>query len=85
MQKYCPGIPFILVGTKTDLRDDENSNDEVISHEEGEAKAKELGVPYIEVSSKLQRNLDVLFDEAARVGLKMNENHEEEKQKCIVQ
>ena len=50
-------VPFILVGNKTDL----NSANSVISKEEIEEKAKELGVEYYETSAKLDENVDKAF------------------------
>ena len=38
---FCPNIPFLLVGTKTDLR--ESGDGKFVTYEEGEAKAKEIG------------------------------------------
>lgn len=80
IQHHCPKIPFILVGTKIDLRENENG-DKFISKEEGEAKAKEVGAAkYIEVSSMKNENVRFLFEESVRTFLN-NENKLVEKSK----
>ncbi len=74
IRHHCPTTPFILVGTKQDLRDDP----ETISHlaergvslvtpEEGDAMAKEVGaVKYLECSALTQEGLKTVFEEAIR-------------------
>ncbi|CAG8838313.1 14056_t:CDS:1, partial [Gigaspora margarita] len=39
MQKLCPGILFLIIGTKIDLQDDERP----ITSEQGRKLAQELG------------------------------------------
>ena len=70
---HCPGAPIILVGTKMDMRDDKESNNrlrekglEVVSYEQGLAKAKQINAKYVECSSRTQKGLKNVFDEAIR-------------------
>ncbi|TMW66689.1 hypothetical protein Poli38472_014001 [Pythium oligandrum] len=71
---HAPGVPFILVGTKLDLREDEETLEKLrekkttaISAEEGEALKNELGAfKYLECSALTQKGLKQVFDEAIR-------------------
>jgi Ras family len=79
LQHHCPGTPCVLVGTKIDLRDDEQVNSSlesqglsVISKAQGDKCAKEIGCEcYVECSALTQDGLKEVFDKAARyvVGL----------------
>lgn len=72
--QYNPKTPFILVGTKLDLRDNpemienlKSSNLEPISNEMGEKLAKELGAhKFLECSALSQKNLPQVFEEAVK-------------------
>jgi Ras-related C3 botulinum toxin substrate 1 len=74
VQQFNPKTPFILVGSKLDLRDNpetieslKESNLEPISFEQGEALAKELGASkYLECSALSQKNLPNVFEEAVK-------------------
>ena len=74
IQHHAPGVQFILVGTKLDLRDDEETLErlrekrlEPISQEQGNALASELGAyKYLECSALSQKGLKQVFDEAIR-------------------
>eukprot|EP00029_Vermamoeba_vermiformis_P013889 TRINITY_DN8837_c0_g1_i1.p2 TRINITY_DN8837_c0_g1~~TRINITY_DN8837_c0_g1_i1.p2 ORF type:complete len:232 (-),score=18.67 TRINITY_DN8837_c0_g1_i1:177-872(-) len=57
-------IPFLLVGTKLDLRDDDNDDkDRLITVEQGQEMAKEIGASgYIECSALTQSNLKAVFE-----------------------
>jgi GTPase SAR1 family protein len=64
---HCkPHPPFLLVGTKQDLRDDtplvqDGKSPSPVTSAQGEAKAKELGAEqYLEISSISQRGFDQL-------------------------
>ena len=69
--------PFILVGTKIDLRNNLNeleslakSKQKPITHEQGERAAKEYGAyAYIECSALTQENLKETFDTAIHAAL----------------
>lgn len=74
---HCPSTPIILVGTKTDLREDpiqieklREKRQNPISYAQGLALAKEIGaVKYQECSALTQRGLKSVFDEAIRAVL----------------
>ncbi len=73
LQHYCPKIPIVLVGTKSDLREDKQilkylneKRQTPITYEQGLQKAKECGAKYMECSAYTQRGLNAVFDEAIR-------------------
>ena len=72
---HCPGVPIILVGTKMNLREDEETlmtlkeqNLAPINQTAGLQMAKEIGAAkYVECSTLTQRGVKTVFDEAVRV------------------
>ena len=72
IKQYAANIPWILVGTQTDLRDNGGALKELnkkrlrpISREEGEKLAKKLGArAYVECSALLNYNIKQVFDSA---------------------
>jgi Ras-related C3 botulinum toxin substrate 1 len=77
IQHHAPGVPLILVGTKSDLRNDSSMVAQlaskglrVVSLEEAQARAREIGaVSYMECSALTQEGLKTVFDEAIRASL----------------
>ena len=73
LHHFCPGVPFLLVGTQIDLRDDlqvieslAKQNESPITIEQGEKLASELGaVKYVECSALTQKGLKNVFDEVS--------------------
>ncbi|KAG5450025.1 Rho GTPase [Clonorchis sinensis] len=69
---YCQRVPFLLVGTQTDLRDSDStvganrgSKARFITPEEGQKLAKDVqAVKYVECSALTQRGLKTVLDEA---------------------
>ncbi|KAM0716728.1 hypothetical protein Q7P37_008173 [Cladosporium fusiforme] len=69
---HCPGVPCLIVGTQTDLRDDPQVREKLskqkmqpVRKEDGERMAKDLGaVKYVECSALTQFKLKDVFDEA---------------------
>lgn len=69
---HCPGVPCLIVGTQTDLRDDSGVREKLakqkmspVRKEDGEKMAKELSaVKYVECSALTQFKLKDVFDEA---------------------
>lgn len=73
-QKHAPGAPFIIVGTKLDLRNaaqkagtTSSGSSTFISRSQGESLREELkGAKYLECSAKTQEGLKQVFDEAIK-------------------
>jgi len=74
IQHYCPGVPFVLVGTKADLREDPETLKELkaeslapVDSAAGQKMAQEIGAhTYLECSAATQRNVKEIFDAAIR-------------------
>ncbi|XP_064957086.1 rac-like GTP-binding protein 5 isoform X2 [Musa acuminata AAA Group] len=72
---YAPGVPQILVGTKLDLRDDQqffidHPGAVPITTAQGEELRKLIDAPsYVECSSKTQQNIKAVFDAAIKAAL----------------
>ncbi|KAL1244787.1 Ras-related C3 botulinum toxin substrate [Trichinella spiralis] len=68
---HCPNTPIILVGTKLDLREEQDTIEKLrerrlqpIVHQQGLAMAKEIGsVKYVECSALTQKGVKNVFDE----------------------
>jgi GTPase SAR1 family protein len=75
---FCPEVPFILVGTKCDCRNDSGEIEKLrqqgqtpVSTEQGLDLAKKLkSIKYIECSAKTGESLKDVFDEAVRAVLR---------------
>lgn len=84
IQHHAPGAPFILVGTKLDLRKGA-SNGTCISTPQGEALREELkGWKYLECSARSQEGLKQVFDEAIRCVLMSQRTVQKKKPKCLI-
>jgi len=73
---HCPDRPVLLVGLKTDLREDiktvrklESKNQAPIPSEQGLMMASEISTKYYECSSLTQEGMKQVFDEAIRAVL----------------
>ena len=74
---HAPGVPIILVGTKADLREDQQTKNQLsmkgvkmVTHEEGEQMAREISaIKYLECSALTQNGLKQVFDDAIRAAL----------------
>jgi GTPase SAR1 family protein len=90
-----PNVPYLLVGSQTNLRDDNPDpealkNGHLVSHGEGEELARQIGaLKYLECSARKERGLKEIMQEAARIVLQRRENNPSEKKKdkdrCIIQ
>ncbi|CAM9871025.1 unnamed protein product, partial [Ectocarpus sp. 12 AP-2014] len=89
------GIPFILVGTKLDLRDDQDACKRLaerrqtpISFSEAQALASELDAyRYLECSALTQHGLKQVFDGAIRCVLERNQRKMKKKKgkkNCVI-
>ena len=71
---FCPDVPYLLVGTKLDLRDDpatlekmRASGQQSVTTMRGEELAKKIkAVKYLECSAKTESNLKNVFDDAVK-------------------
>jgi small GTP-binding protein len=78
LKKHCPQTPFILVGTKQDLRKDDaflaqlaSNGGEMVTSDAATACAEKIGaVSYLECSSLTGTGFKHVFDEAAKAALK---------------
>lgn len=77
MKQYCPKVPYVVVGCKTDLRDDEIGRKELrdrgikpVEPGEGRVMADKVGAfAYVECSAKNKSNITEVFTLAARASL----------------
>ena len=91
MKTHHPTTPIILVGTKLDLRDDQETDDKLrekglsaITYPQAQAMAREIGaVKYLECSAKTQSGLKAVFDEAIRAVLSPKPG-QTRKKKCVI-
>jgi len=91
VQHHAPGVPIVLVGTKSDLRNDSATVNSLTSKglhmvttEEAQARMREIGaVAYLECSALTQEGLKTVFDEAIRAALAGKRNVKK-KSGCIV-
>ncbi|KAJ7715254.1 small GTPase Cdc42 [Mycena metata] len=74
LQHHCPGVPFLLVATKTDLGDPSIENaagEPLVTRVQGEKLAKQLGAEkYLECSAKTYQGLENVFDEGIAAAVK---------------
>ncbi|NXX23025.1 RHOF protein, partial [Podargus strigoides] len=70
---FCQGVPVLLVGCKTDLRQDRavlEGHLEPISYQQARAMARQVhAVSYLECSARYQENLGDIFAEACSAAL----------------
>merc|ERR1711974_466669 len=77
IQHHAPGVPILLVGTKSDLRNDDATlstlnarGASVVQASAAEGMAKEIGaVKYLECSALTQEGLKNVFDDAIRAAI----------------
>lgn len=89
IQHHAPGVPIILVGTKADLRNDHNFQQQLqskgtgfVTRDEAGRMAKEIGaVRELECSALTQEGLKAVFDEAIRAALA---KPTKKKSKCVI-
>jgi len=85
-------VPFILVGTKLDLRNDPDTIARLqqkrrtpVTQDEGQGLARELGAyKYIECSALTQQGLKGVFDDAIRCVLDMQKKPKKKRSKCTI-
>jgi len=90
IQHHAPNVPIILVGTKSDLRNDANMLQQlqakglsVISKEQAEGRAREINAKcYMECSALTQEGLKAVFD--AAINAAINKPKPKPKGKCSI-
>ncbi|XP_049322956.1 ras-related protein Rac1-like [Astyanax mexicanus] len=89
---HCPNVPFLLVGTKMEEREDPTVLEELkeqkltpITKQQGETLAQEIGaIKYFECSALQQVGVREVFVEAVRAFLIANANPVPPKQCCML-
>jgi len=93
IKHHAPKVPFILVGTKLDLREDPNTVDRLkqkhqvpVANSVGQQKASDLGAfKYLECSALTQDGLKQVFDEAIRCVISTAVSQKGKKRsKCVI-
>jgi len=77
IQHHAPNVPILLVGTKSDLRKDDNTikqlksrQQEMVTVDAAQRMGKEIGaVNFLECSALTQEGLKQVFDEAIRAAM----------------
>jgi len=68
IKHYCPDAKFILIGTKKDLRTNSTKKSEVVTTEQGDSFAQEIGTKaYYECSAFTQEGLKQAFEGAVQL------------------
>lgn len=78
---FCPGVPFMLVGLKTDLRPESAppKNQQFITPQQGQAVAQKIGArSYLECSARLSRGVSDIFRKAMQIVIDPDESLENE-------
>ena len=82
ISRHAPGTPFIIVGTKLDLRAGSSG---FVGKDEGEALKSELGaLKYVECSALTQIGLKQVFDEALKSVLMKRRSKDQQKRSCSI-
>ncbi|KAF7360438.1 Small GTPase Cdc42 [Mycena venus] len=94
VRHYCPDVPFLIVATQIDLRDDvkvveklARQKQRLVTTEEGETLAQQLGAAkYVECSALTQMGLKNVYDQAIIATLKwpVDKPKPQRGAKCIV-
>jgi len=96
IEDFNTKTPFILVGTKLDLRDNQDTieslkerNQSPITTDQGNALAKSIqAYKYLECSALTQKNLPNVFEDAVKAVFEAVQNTKDpksKKEKCVVQ
>merc|ERR1712179_187915 len=92
VKHFCPNTPIVLVGCKTDLRNDEKTLEELagmkqtpVRHEEGLAMAEKIkAFKYLECSAKTKAGVREVFETATRAAIYTKKKQPYWKRKCRV-
>lgn len=81
VKHHAPGIPIILVGTKSDLP----QNEKTVTEDMANKQAAEIGaVKSLVCSALTQEGLKQIFDEAIRAAMNRNVNSQKKKGGCTL-
>ncbi|KAK3089264.1 hypothetical protein FSP39_002196 [Pinctada imbricata] len=77
IKHFCPNVPFILVGNKSDIRNDRKTIEELkkwkkkpVTSQEGHDVARQIGAHrYMECSAKMNDGIADIFKEAIKIAL----------------
>lgn len=88
---FCEGTPLILVGTKTDLRRDDQTRRMLgaqgqtpVTSEQGSDVAKEIGAKYIECSAKTGSGVQDVFSLALKESMRGKWGKMVKVRRCVV-
>ncbi|KAH0830399.1 P-loop containing nucleoside triphosphate hydrolase protein [Lanmaoa asiatica] len=88
---FCEGTPLILVGTKIDLRRDDQTRRMLsaqgqvpVSTEQGTNVAKEIGAKYVECSAKTGNGVQDVFNLALKESMKGRWGKMVKQRRCVV-
>ena len=92
IRHHCDDAPIVLVGTKIDLRNDDNvllklkkKQLSPVSQGQGQLLAKQIqAVAYVECSAKTQEGLTRVFEEAVRAALRPKPDKKKKKRRCVL-
>ncbi|KAJ3666250.1 hypothetical protein Zmor_001703 [Zophobas morio] len=90
VKHFCPNVPILLIGTKSDLRDDKKALEKLekmkkrpVTREDAETVAKSIeAITYLECSAKTRSNVHAVFAEAAKATI--SEQRKRKKHKCVL-
>jgi len=90
IQHHAPNVPIVLVGTKSDLRKDDSTVNQLKARQQAmvqtdaaQTMAKEIGaVKFLECSALTQEGLKQVFDDAIRAA--MNKPAIKKKSPCVL-
>lgn len=77
VKHFCPGVPYVLVGCKKDLREDPTTIRELqklsqkpVSEDQGKQKSEEIeAFAYVECSARTTDNVKTVFETATRASM----------------
>lgn len=85
IRQYCPEIPVILVGTKSDMRCDEQINESLIQKKDGhKLKDKIKAIDYLECSAKTSHGVDKVLNATVKAALSYNHCKSSSRKSCNI-
>jgi Ras family protein A len=89
VKSFCPNLPILLIGNKTDLRNSQNMNDDrsprLVTTQEGKRVADKIGAyAHLECSAKYNDGVHIVFEHAVRAALRSNVDESSSDCCCVV-